>query len=321
MHWCGWSLQYLWRWTNWLERLDVSVLALMLAHLALSVIRFNYRYRKARPTKAQPDNAEFRRGQKALLADLNLRVSSVKSIAFVAPFLGLTGACLGILSIFRGYDGSRYGYVVMAATGTAAALISTAAGLLVSIAAIISHNYLCTKIDFLDREIPNPTKYCNRYFQFAQNLPLIPRFSSLSFAVIATPTLALAMTIFMAFSSFTSPMGLDVQLLKVGALDPANDFLAAPIIVGIFEKSSDGQMAVYVDGKNTPLKELGNTVRNRVKSHPQAVAYVEAEKAVGWADVTSVIDAIRAVHAKVVLLTASPPKTANMSRPRRPTRQ
>ena len=45
---CEWSIGYLWRWMNWLERLDVVVLALMLAYVVIVVSRASYSYHLAR---------------------------------------------------------------------------------------------------------------------------------------------------------------------------------------------------------------------------------------------------------------------------------
>ena len=255
-----------------------------------------------------------------LVADLNLKITTLKSTALVAPFLGLAGTCLGILSIFRGYDGSRYGYVVMAATATAAALISTAAGLLVAIVAVLSHNYLRSQTDFLERKMSSAGEFAKRHSQFAQSLPLTPRFTIFPFTVIAVPTLALTIAGFMTFASFHSPMGLDVRLLPVGALETEDDFLAQPIIVGIVEESTAGQIAVYVNVEKTPLQRLGDTVRNKLKSCPQSVAFVTAEKNVRWSDVASIIDTIQSLPAKVILLTSSPPKPIRMGRSAKPMR-
>jgi hypothetical protein len=45
---CEWSVGYLWRWMNGIVRLDVIVLALMLAGVAVVVTRISYRNLVAR---------------------------------------------------------------------------------------------------------------------------------------------------------------------------------------------------------------------------------------------------------------------------------
>src|SRR6266568_8803821 len=50
---CEWSIGYLWRWMNWLGRLDVVALALMLAYIVIIVSRGSYRYHLARRKKSR----------------------------------------------------------------------------------------------------------------------------------------------------------------------------------------------------------------------------------------------------------------------------
>ncbi len=78
-------------------RLDVIVLALMLVYLFAVVIHVYYRYRLARRVP-RIDSAD----SKKLVAVLNIKVGSLKSIALTAPCLGLAGTCFGILSAFGG---------------------------------------------------------------------------------------------------------------------------------------------------------------------------------------------------------------------------
>ena len=66
------------------------------------------------------------------------------TIGSVAPFIGLFGTVLGIMRAFHdiGQAGSAGGAVV--AAGIAEALITTAAGLFVAVAAVIAYNHLMT---------------------------------------------------------------------------------------------------------------------------------------------------------------------------------
>jgi MotA/TolQ/ExbB proton channel family len=94
---CVWTIRYLWRWMSSFGRLDVIVLALMLAYLFAVVIHVCCRYYVARRARGI-DSA----GRRTLAAVLNIEVGSLKSIAITAPYLGLAGTCVGILSAFGG---------------------------------------------------------------------------------------------------------------------------------------------------------------------------------------------------------------------------
>src|SRR5260370_41850121 len=91
---CEWSIGYLWRWTSSLERLDLIVLALMLARIVFVVARVSYRYRLARRAgPVDPSSGAFQRARRKLAAELSIWVGGLKSIAFTAPYLGLAGRC------------------------------------------------------------------------------------------------------------------------------------------------------------------------------------------------------------------------------------
>ena len=64
MYGYDWSFRYLWFWMNWLQRLDVIVLALMLAHIVVVVIHVFCRYRIARRVEAiDIGSRAFQRGR------------------------------------------------------------------------------------------------------------------------------------------------------------------------------------------------------------------------------------------------------------------
>jgi biopolymer transport protein ExbB/TolQ/biopolymer transport protein ExbD len=97
----------------------------------------------------------FHRGQRTLAADLSLGVGALRSIASIAPFLGLAGTCFGILSAFRGFGMQKQAALAMMTTYIAASLITTATGLIVAVPAVWSYNYLRVRIDRLESEMSN----------------------------------------------------------------------------------------------------------------------------------------------------------------------
>ena len=305
---CEWTIGYLWLWTSLLERLDLTLLALMLAYIVVVVVRVSYRCHVARrPGTIGTANGAFPRARGKLTVELGIEVGSLKSIALTAPYLGLAGTCVGILSAFRAYSGSRAGFVVMVASGMAAALMATAAGLLVAVPATWSYNYLRTRLDSLENELHGKAvERRSQYSQAAQKFPLAKRFSALTgFALIAAPALAFSIAGFMTFSSLHTPKGLPVRLVKIGALErehPSDE----PIVIEIIGTSGDGPPAVYVNSKKALPDGLENRLRSELKVRPQWQAYVEAENNVSWRDVVNVIDVVEGLHANVVLLTSAP---------------
>ena len=211
---CEWSVGYLWRWMNWITRLDVIVLTLMLAYVVVVVIHVSCRYHIARRER-ETDTASpaFQRTRMKLAADLSVKVGSLKSIAFTVPYLGLAGTCIGILSAFRGVGMEKHAAMVMTATYIAASLVTTATGLLVAISAVWSYNYLRIGIDLLESEIP----------RIAQKFPLPARFSKLPFAVIAAPGLAILVGAYLPFPSFRTPMGFRTELASTRCEYDGND--------------------------------------------------------------------------------------------------
>ena len=197
---CEWGIGYLWRWMNWIGRTDVYLLALLLGYSVAVFLRVSWRYCLARRARGIHSP-----GRRKLVADLSSAVSSLKSIAFTAPYLGLAGTCFGIMGMFRGIGMEVHAVRAMMTAILAAALVTTAAGILVAVPATCFYNYLCTRIDLLESEVFNESLGCR--------LPLRKRFSELpAFALIAAPSLVMAVAAFMSFASFREPKGLGIEV-------------------------------------------------------------------------------------------------------------
>jgi biopolymer transport protein ExbB len=68
------------------------------------------------------------------------------SVGSTAPFVGLLGTVLGIISAFQGIATTGSGGLAAVSAGISEALIETALGLTVAIPAVLAFNYLSTKI-------------------------------------------------------------------------------------------------------------------------------------------------------------------------------
>jgi len=134
---CEWSVGYLWRWMNWLGQLDVIALALLLMYTLTTVIHAAYHFRVARRAR-EIDSARRRK----LVAELNVKMGCLNGIASTAPYLGLVGACCGVMSALTGIGMERHAALAMMTSIMAAALVTTGAGIIVAVPATCSYNYL-----------------------------------------------------------------------------------------------------------------------------------------------------------------------------------
>jgi biopolymer transport protein ExbB len=84
----------------------------------------------------------------AVLASFKRYLWALGTVGSSAPFVGLFGTVVGILKAFQAISmaGGAGGFKVVSA-GIAAALVATAAGLLVAIYAIVAYNYFVSRVN------------------------------------------------------------------------------------------------------------------------------------------------------------------------------
>ncbi len=86
------------------------------------------------------------------LSALESQITWLATIAAVAPFIGLLGTVMGIVDAFHGLGTQGAATLRAVAPGISEALITTAAGLIVAIPAVIGYNQLSARIkDFAAR--------------------------------------------------------------------------------------------------------------------------------------------------------------------------
>jgi biopolymer transport protein ExbB len=289
-------------------------------------------------------NRTFQLGRRKFVADTNLRLGPLKSIAATAPLLGLAGTCLGVLSAFRGVGMEKHAALIMMATDAAMALIPTAAGLLVVVPAIWSHIYLRTRIERLEIEMGIMAVQVATYleahsrekfpltdvdihsreigfhadrngrFGLATILPLRPRFAHLPPFALSGPVWLVLAAAFASFTSFHPPVGLSVRVLEPGMCATRDGPSSEPISVDLVE-TVKGETSVYVDLKEVTLEKFDDVVDKELRTRPQPLAYVGADRGVPWSQVASAIDAVKKHGADVVLLTAVPRRRAKAYAP------
>jgi len=97
-------------------------------------------------TPVESMRRELERRTAELVADLKRGLPVLASTGSVAPFVGLLGTVLGIISAFRGIAETGSGGLSAVSAGIAEALVETALGLAVAIPAVLAFNYVATQI-------------------------------------------------------------------------------------------------------------------------------------------------------------------------------
>lgn len=87
------------------------------------------------------------------VADLERGISTLGTIASVAPFIGLFGTVIGVMRAFRDLANAAGAGPGLVAVGISEALICTAAGLLVAIPAVAAFNHFNNKIARFHEEL------------------------------------------------------------------------------------------------------------------------------------------------------------------------
>jgi biopolymer transport protein ExbB/TolQ len=81
------------------------------------------------------------------IADLKRGLGGLASISSAAPFIGLFGTVVGIISAFRSMAATGQGGLGAVSAGISEALFTTAVGLVVAIPAVMTFNYFSTVIE------------------------------------------------------------------------------------------------------------------------------------------------------------------------------
>ncbi len=105
-----------------------------------SVLPAHERVRRELARRLEMLSAEARRG-----------MGFLASTGSTAPFIGLFGTVIGIITAFQGIAASGGGGIAAVSAGIAEALIVTAVGLFVAITSVLLFNYLSARFDEFDR--------------------------------------------------------------------------------------------------------------------------------------------------------------------------
>jgi biopolymer transport protein ExbB len=96
--------------------------------------------------------------------DLKKGVAALATIGATAPFVGLLGTVIGIITAFQGIAATGSGGLGAVSAGISEALVETALGLVVAIPAVWFYNYLTGRIEYFNVEMDNSSSELLDYF-------------------------------------------------------------------------------------------------------------------------------------------------------------
>ena len=85
--------------------------------------------------------------------EMSHRVDGLATIASVAPWIGVLGTSVGIVSSFRGFDGEKSAMMAALAARLSESVWPTAMGILVGLAAFFCYRYLTGRLETIDAEM------------------------------------------------------------------------------------------------------------------------------------------------------------------------
>ena len=97
-------------------------------------------------------------------SDLKKGIAALATIGSTAPFVGLLGTVVGVITAFQGIAASGSGGIGAVSAGIAEALVETALGLVVAIPAVWFYNYLTGRIEYFNVEMDNSSSELLDYF-------------------------------------------------------------------------------------------------------------------------------------------------------------
>jgi len=97
-------------------------------------------------------------------SDLKRGVPALATIGSTAPFVGLLGTVVGVITAFQGIAASGSGGIGAVSAGIAEALVETALGLVVAIPAVWFYNFLTSRIEYFNVEMDNSSSELLDFF-------------------------------------------------------------------------------------------------------------------------------------------------------------
>lgn len=116
---------------------------------------------------AEMARRELQRRLQQLDSELRRGMGILASTGSTAPFIGLFGTVIGIITAFQGIAAAGGGGLEAVSAGIAEALIVTAVGLVVAIVAVLIFNYLTARFDKFDMNMQHAASELVDYLEGA----------------------------------------------------------------------------------------------------------------------------------------------------------
>ncbi len=275
---CG--IGRLWHHMDWLLRVDVALLALLLAYTFVLILRVSRCYRLARHTGMDSSAG------KVYVGKLRAHIRNLKSIASTATYLGLLGTCVGILSAFSGVGMQYQAFIAWFTSKITAALVPCAAGIVVAVPATCGYTYGGTRLDLLVK--PSRNRLATRPFTEVT-----------SFGLIAAWLLAILIRVYVIpFTPLPTYKGFRVGIAWVPC-DTSERFIVLRI-------SNRG--AIFVNEEEQDWRSLQSRLSEIYRKRAYSVVYLSADEGVPFETVAEAIDTINSMSIPVQLVT---PKAVN----------
>ena len=97
-------------------------------------------------------------------SDLKKGIAALATIGSTAPFVGLLGTVVGVISAFQGIGTTGSAGLGAVSAGIAEAFIETALGLVVAIPAVWMYNYFTNRLESFSIEMDNSSSELVDYF-------------------------------------------------------------------------------------------------------------------------------------------------------------
>lgn len=270
----------LWHHMDWLLRVDVAALGLLLACTVVLVLRLSRCYRLARCRGVDSPAG------KGFVAELKAHVGNLKSIASTATYFGLLGTCLGILSTFSPVAMERHAYMAWVTSKLAAALVPCAAGIIVAIPATCGYAYGRTRLELLVNGLPSSNRLLTgRFTEFPP------------FALIAAWLLAIVLRVYVLITPVHTSEGFEAGIPSVPC-GTSNRFLVLRISNrgGIFLNFEEEQ----------DWKTLQSRLSEIYKTRVYRVLYLSADEGVPFQTVLDAIDTVTSTPEDITVHLVTP---------------
>ncbi len=242
------------------------------------------------------------------------RLTSMATVAGVAPFLGLFGTVTGLISAFRGIAETGGGGLAAVSAGVSEALVTTVIGLFVAMPALWAYNYFMNRVDVMSIVLANQahhlvqaavrrqvtltgsragaSRHKRRTDQGGTKLSPLPDI---------TPIVNVALVLLIIFMIVT-PMireGVQVETPQAEAIDQLSE-QDQSVVLSI---QADG--AMFVNLKAVNQASLQSELSLAYRGQEGKAVVIKGAENLPYRDILSVMDACKVIGAPSVDLVAS----------------